>query len=246
MIGRLRAAGVFWATMWALPALLVLIGLGTWQLQRKACKDNLQAAIDTRAKMPPVSVEKVLAKASAGKDVAYTHVTATGRFQHARELYYYAPRPRQPGWHVYTPIQLGDGRWVIVNRGFIPDALRDPAKRRQPQGKVSVTGLLRSPGRAGTFTPANDTKKNIWYWRDLDGMARTALGGQNGKVVPYFIDADAGPEGSDSWPRGGTTNTRLNNRHLEYALTWYGLALTLIGVWAAFVSGRLRSIPKQP
>ena len=58
--------------------------------------------------------------------------------------------------------------------------------------------------------------------------------------MPFTIDADARPEPPGGLPRGGVTRLDLPNRHLEYALTWYGLALTLIGVYAAFAASRLR------
>ena len=63
--------------------------------------------------------------------------------------------------------------------------------------------------------------------------------------VPFFVDADAEPANPGGFPRGGATRLVLPNRHLEYALTWYGLALTLIGVFTAFARGRLRSL-RQP
>jgi surfeit locus 1 family protein len=60
--------------------------------------------------------------------------------------------------------------------------------------------------------------------------------------VPFFVDAEASPENPGGFPKGGVTRLALSNRHLEYALTWYGLALTLIGVFAAFAVGRLRPV----
>ena len=58
--------------------------------------------------------------------------------------------------------------------------------------------------------------------------------------MPYWIDADARPEPPGGFPKGGVTRVDLPNRHLEYAITWYGLALTLIGVYLAFAASRLR------
>lgn len=245
MLHKLRVAGVVWVTLFSVPALLILIGLGTWQLQRKAWKDDLQAKIDLRAAEKPLQVENVLDGARSIDDIAYTHVVARGRFRHESELYYYAPRPQEPGWHVYTPMQLDDGRWLFVNRGFVPATLRDPSTRADGQvaGVTSVTGLLRVPEAQGTFSPENDVVKNVWYWRDLDGMKRAVFGTSDVSVAPGYLDAEIGHSVAGPWPRSGTTITRLANRHLEYALTWYGLALTLIGVYAAFVYGRLKSSP---
>jgi surfeit locus 1 family protein len=60
--------------------------------------------------------------------------------------------------------------------------------------------------------------------------------------VPFFVDADAEPANPGGFPKGGVTRLTLPNRHLEYALTWYGLALTLVGVYAVFAAGRLRAV----
>lgn len=247
MLHRLRTAGVVWATLISVPALLILIGLGTWQLQRKAWKDDLQAKIDRRGAGEPLQIEKVLDGTRSIDDIAYTRVVARGRFRHESELYYYAPQPREPGWHVYTPMELGDGRWLFVNRGFVPESLRDPSKRPDGQvtGATSVTGLLRIPGERRMFTPENDVPKNVWYWRDLDGMKHAEFGSSDVRVLPVYLDAESGTGAAASWPRGGTTITRLANRHLEYALTWYGLALTLVGVYLTFVYGRLKSSPVE-
>ncbi len=104
---------------------------------------------------------------------------------------------------------------------------------------MEVVGLIRAPGRAGLFTPANDIARNLWYWRDLAGMSQSVLGAQAPSIVPFFVDAEVAA-GSD-WPRGGVTRLTLPNRHLEYALTWFGLAAALIAVYFAFVLSRRRS-----
>jgi surfeit locus 1 family protein len=102
-----------------------------------------------------------------------------------------------------------------------------------------VVGLLRHPEPQGTFEPNNEPQKNIWYWRDIDAMA-DAAGGEPARVHRYILDAEADPAPPGSWPKGGTTRLELPNRHLEYALTWYGLAAALVAVFAVFAVGRWR------
>ena len=250
----MRGAGIFWATLSVIPALCVLIGLGTWQLQRMAWKGRLQASIDERMTASPIPIEQALAAAAGGRNITYTRVRFRGRFHDDKALFYYAPASRGQGlgWHVYVPVQLASGGWLFVNRGFIPDAYRKLPKRQiwMTTRDITVTGLIRTPTIPGLFTPPNDPDKNIWYWRDLDGMSKAALPGLKGKLIPYFVDVDVSPRSTpmvaaSKWPRPGTTITRLPNRHWEYALTWYGLALTLIGVYLAFVWGRLRHQSKS-
>lgn len=256
MLQKLRSAGLIAPTIAALVALGVLIALGTWQMQRKAWKEGLLAQIAARTKAPPVPLAQALEEWRAG-DVEYRHVRVTGRFAHDREGYVYTVDERLgQGFNVYTPLLTDSGRLVLINRGFVPEALRDPARRAGGQiaGEVTVTGLARKPTPAGAFTPPSDVAKRQFYWPDYAGLLQVAAAGGGGaaegggggaaagkaEAVPFFVDADAEPANPGGFPRGGTTRLTLYNRHLEYAVTWYGLALTLIGVYFAFARGRLR------
>ncbi len=103
-----------------------------------------------------------------------------------------------------------------------------------------MTGLVRVPHEPGLFAPANDVAHNLWYWPDVAAMQSSAFAGMDVRASSFWIDADAQPEPPGGLPRGGVTRLDLPNRHLQYALTWYGLALTLIGVYGAFAISRLR------
>jgi surfeit locus 1 family protein len=243
MLLRLRQAGLYWPTAISTLAALLLVGLGTWQLERKQWKEALIAAIAARAGAPPVPVAEAQARAARGEDIAYLHVSASGRFLHAAERYFYAPGPSGLGWHVYTPLALTAQRFLWVNRGFVPDARRAPQTRRDGllEGEVAVHGLVRVPARRGLFQPDNDPGANIWYWPDIPAMSASA--GLAGTSVPFVVDADRWPEAPGGLPRGGVTPLSLPNRHLEYAITWYALALTLVIVYVAFVAARLREEP---
>ena len=107
------------------------------------------------------------------------------------------PGKEGPGFHVFTPLETADGRILFVNRGFVPERLKDPASRAagQPQGEVEVTGLLRRPAEQGWFTPANEPARNLWFWRDLDGMAASVLGRDQARALPFFLD-----EQPRDWP----------------------------------------------
>jgi surfeit locus 1 family protein len=231
----------------ALPAFALLIGLGTWQMQRKTWKEDLIARINARVNQPSVPLAEALAQ-SAGT-LEYVRVRARGTFRHDAEQFLWQPDPRLgPGYDIVTPLRLGDGRFILVNRGYVTEALKAPTARREGQitGEVEVVGLLREPPSRSMFSPDHDTKTGVWYWRDLDGMTRAALGAEAGKAIPFFLDADAAPANPGGWPKGGATRLALPNRHLEYALTWYGLAATLAAVLAAFLIGRWRADGHAP
>jgi surfeit locus 1 family protein len=126
----------------------------------------------------------------------------------------------------------------MINRGFVPTDLRDPARRPEslPEGEVTITGLVRAPEVRTSFTPDDDPARNQWFARDPQAIAAAR---NLERVAPFLIDADASPN-SGGWPRGGQTPLTLPNNHLQYAVTWYGIALTLIGVFTAFAWQRLK------
>ena len=205
-------------TIVTLAALALLVGLGVWQLQRLEWKRGLIAEIETRTKAPPSSLAEALALAKGGDDPSYLHVNVAGRFQNDKERHLYAIADGAPGWHLITPLVTEDGAIVLVDRGFVPDAMKEQATRPQSlvEGETSLTGLVRLPESKGAFTPNTDL--NRWYFRDLDGMARSIFGDRPQNLAPFFLEAEAsGVPGS--WPRGGQTRLDLPNNHLQYALT---------------------------
>lgn len=235
-----------WPTIAALAGLAVLIGLGTWQMSRKAWKEGLLTRIAARVEAEPASLAGALRLWRETGDVEYLHVRLSGHFRHDSERHVFTVDDRLgPGYHVYTPLETPDGRLVVVNRGFVPARLKDAAARAggQGPGEMTLTGLVRLPAAQGWFLPASDPDRNMFYWPDYALMLRSVRHGEAARLepVPFFIDADARPANPGGFPKGGTTRLALPNRHLEYALTWYGLALTLIGVFAAFATARLRA-----
>ncbi|MEP9370259.1 SURF1 family protein [Xanthobacter sp. VNH20] len=237
--------GLLLPTLATFAALAVLIGLGTWQLERLSWKNELVAQVQERATQHPHPVLPVSQWPSVTREVdEYQPVRATGIFDHGKETLIYTvlsdPKGpfKGPGFLVLTPLMLADGSAILVNRGFVPEDRRAPESRREGQieGPVTITGLLRMPEEASWFVPANDPAHNAWFRRDPAeiGAARGLA-----KVAPFIIDADA-TANPGGLPQGGETRLSFSNRHLEYALTWYGLAVTLAGVYVAFVISRCR------
>ena len=213
-------------------AFAILVSLGTWQAYRLEWKEALIAGIEARRHAPPAALDAVEKEAQSGTDIDYLPVAAAGTFDHAAEQYFFATDDGKVGYHVYTPLRLADGRTVFVNRGFVPEDLKDPAKRAEGQidGAVTVRGLARAKlaGKPSWLVPANEPARKLFFWKDLDAMAANA-GVPAGALVPFFIDADAAAN-PGGWPKGGVTQLDLPNNHLGYALTWYGLAAALVAV----------------
>ena len=213
-------------------ALVILLSLGTWQLYRLQWKEDLIAEIAARRHAMPAALGEVERKAKSGENIDYVPTTVSGRFEHAHEQYFFATDEGVVGYHVYTPLALADGRAVLVNRGFVPEASKDPATRDEGQiaGPVTVTGLARAKlgGKPSWVVPENEPAKQLYFWKDLDAMAASTAIPQD-KLVPFFIDADAAPN-PGGWPKGGVTQLDLPNNHLSYVFTWYGLAAVLLVV----------------
>ena len=219
--------------VFGLVALAILLSLGTWQVERLQWKEGLIATIGERVHAPPQELAEIEQKYRTTGDVEYWPVRAEGTFVHEGERHFFATREGQSGFNVYTPLRLDDGRFLFVNRGFVPYDKKDPALRSEGQvsGTVAVTGLARNPlsEKPSFVVPENQPEKNIFYWKDRDAMAKSAGLPAGAEVLPFFVDADASPN-PGGLPIGGVTIIDLPNNHLQYAVTWYGLAAALAAV----------------
>jgi surfeit locus 1 family protein len=236
LIGRLAAFLVLAA------AFAILVSLGTWQMQRLHWKEGLLTAIAERKSAPPVAladIEKILAD---GGDIDYRTVSLAGRFDHSKERHFFATFNGRTGYYIFTPLRLDDDRFLFVNRGFVPFEQKDSSTRLAGElpTSVAINGLARPKlgEKPSSIVPDNDLAKNIFYWKDLDTMA-SSVGLPADKVVPFFVDADATPN-PGGLPIGGVTQFDLPNNHLQYALTWYGLAAALVVVSGIYAFRRGR------
>jgi surfeit locus 1 family protein len=235
----MRTKGLLGLTAATLVGLAILIALGVWQLHRLEWKEGLIAQIEARSTGEPISLQKAIATTREGRDPSYTRVRVEGRFQHDKELYLYAQSLEgEPGWHVITPFDTVGGDLLLVDRGFVPDNRKDPASRAegQLQGVVHLTGLVRMPESQGLFMPDNEPAANRWFWRDLPGMMHSLYPTATMQEVPFFLEAERS-EVPGGYPRGGQTRLELPNNHLQYAITWFLLAVCLLIIYVVYVRG---------
>ncbi len=228
----------------ALIAFAILCGLGTWQVKRLHWKEGLLQSIEERMAASPHSIDEIKALYRKTGDVDYVPVTLAGRFRHDAEQYFFATHRGASGYYIYTPLDLDNGSTVFINRGFVPFDLKDPSRRieGQTEGEVSVTGLVRNrlDEKPSWAVPENDAASNIYYWKDIEAMAENAGIKSTDDLLPFFIDAADTPN-PGGFPVGGVTMVDLPNNHLQYAITWYGLALALAGVVGAWLWGQRKS-----
>jgi len=228
----------------AAAAFAVLLSLGWWQLDRKAWKEGLIATIEERLSAAPIALPapSTWPRLTAAAD-EFVRVAMTAEFLNDREALVYTSGSSLrettggPGYWVLTPARLAGGVLVMVNRGFVPDGKQDPARRPDSEvvGAINMVGVLRWPEPPGLFTPAGDPARNIWFSRDS-----TAIAAAKGvSVAPFYLELES-PEPPGGLPRTGRLHAALPNNHFGYALTWFGLACVLAGVYGTWLFGSWR------
>jgi surfeit locus 1 family protein len=236
----------------ALAAFTVLVSLGNWQLRRLAWKEELIA----RASARPNEPVQPLPTASdwASLDVAggeYRPFRLAGHFLNKKEALVFTslPDPKGPfggpGFWVVTPFALSEGGTVFVNRGFTPQGREFPKDRGESpsDAPTEVVGLMRPSETRGIFTPADRPGENVFYARNALDLA--AAKDISPPVAPFTIDLIATETPPGGLPQAGETRMAFTNNHLQYAITWYGLATALLAVFAAYVRGRLSERDKK-
>lgn len=228
----------------AFIALAILLGLGTWQVERLGWKTDLIKRVEAGLAADPVELPASIDRPA---DWDYVRVQVTGRLLHDKEVYIgprLYPRPdgrQEQGVHVLTPLVRDDGAGtVLIDRGWVPLDKRDPASRApgQVEGSVTISAIARVPQDRAFMQPDNDTASRTFFWLDMQALA--GIAGVE-RLTPLVLQADA-TANPGGLPIGGRTIVALKNDHLSYALTWYGLALTLVGVFIA-ASFRRREEP---
>ncbi len=221
-----------WPTLFTVPTLIVLMLLGIWQVQRLNWKLEL---IETMQQRAGGVAEPLPATLPADRDYwNFRRVSLTGTFDHAHEMFLNGrSHGGSPGYHVITPLVRADGGpAVLVDRGFIPFENRDPATRAEAQieGEVTVEGLAYDVPPRHWAVPDDDVVKNIWFHRDIAGMA--AYAGLQ-QVAPMLVEL-IGPPPAGRYPIGRPDKIDINNPHLEYAITWFSLALALAVIYGIY------------
>jgi cytochrome oxidase assembly protein ShyY1 len=230
--------GVFTLLMVAL-----FIGLGVWQLQRRVEKHALIAALTERLAAAPEALPSPAQwRALTPAQDEFRRVTFTATYQQLPDAMVYSSGSAVredisgAGTWAFMPARLSTGETVVVNAGFVQNTMQDRAQqdravtRLVTDAPVMLTGYLRFPEKAGALTPSESLTKRLWFTRDHLAMAR-GLGWN--AVAPFYIDLEL-PVPASGVPKPGPLEVHLKDDHLQYAITWFGLAGAVViafGVW---------------
>ena len=254
---RSRFAGLLVPSLVVLVAFAILVALGTWQVERKGWKETLIADLTQRLNAPPEPLPPPASWAGLSRSaVDFRRVAFRADFAaaapgaRASEARLYTGRSavredvKEPGYFVFAPARLADGAVVVVNRGFVGDLHPNAATRpaATSPGAVDIVGIMRWPDEAGWFDSAYSAADDLWFVRDQQKMAAQD---HWGAVAPFYIEMEQ-PLPPGGVPRPGRLTVSLPNSHLQYAMTWYGLALVLLVVFAVRVRSRLRERAAAP
>jgi surfeit locus 1 family protein len=237
MSGRQGAAGLLLPGLLTLIGVVVLVGLGTWQIDRKAWKEALIATLDKRLNDSPVALPPQSEWSGLTQDNAeFTRVRARVTFFPVRDAMVYTSSStlrddvKTPGYLVFVPVRLADGSLIVLNRGFVKD-------RSYPQGEGTeeIVGALRWPEPSSRWIADHDASDaSIWYVKNPLLMAAVK---NWGAVAPFYVEQEA-PEPPGGLPHPARLRPSLRNEHLQYAVTWYGLAIVLAAVFVVWAFRR--------
>lgn len=232
--------------LFMLVALATFLGLGTWQLERKVWKEALIQRLERR--LSAASIDLPAPERWSSLDPAedeFRRAKFSAVFTPGEAALVYTPGSSVradvlgPGYWVLAPARTAEDGIVVVNRGFVPQGQQDAAARPTDTigATVSIVGVMRWPESRGFFTPADDPAHNLWFVRDPIAIA----GAKHwGTVAPFFIELEE-PPAPGGLPRVGALNPMLRNEHLQYAITWYGLAAVVVVMFVVWLRARVRA-----
>jgi len=231
VLSRFKFRPTLVPTLFTMPALVLMIGLSIWQVDRLQWKTALIAERHARITAAAIPLPP---EGSDPAEFEFRRVAFAGTFLHDKEMLLVARSMNgNVGYQVVTPFMLSENRGaILVNRGWIPANRKDPSRRMegQIQGPVSLEGVVRLPRERYWMEPENEPQKNAWFYINIGEMATAAQ-----IVLRRDLYVDAGPaENPGGYPIGGQSRVDLPNDHLQYAITWALLAVILAVIYVAY------------
>jgi surfeit locus 1 family protein len=215
-------------TLFTIPALIVLLGLSGWQFKRLYWKENLINEITLQNKLEPIDI----ASLNEVDNIFYRQVRLEGEFLHAFEMHMYGGSRKfkgEPGYYIITPMRTIDNDIFLVNRGWVPEKLKEASKRPETliEGQVKITGTIMPEEQRGLYVHDNQPSHNLWFYINLNEIRESTQ-------IPLDNFYILAREEQNNFPIGRTLDPNIRNHHLGYALTWLFSALALIFIYIRF------------
>jgi cytochrome oxidase assembly protein ShyY1 len=250
--GRSGGAGF---SVFTLAMVAVFVGLGVWQLQRRAEKHALIAALTERLAAEPAPLplpSQWSALTSEHDEFRRVRFSATYASGPDAMVYSSGSAVREdisgPGTWVFLPARLASGETVAINAGFVQNTMQDRTQQDRAVARlitnapVTLTGYIRFPESAGVLTPAEDAMKRLWFTRDHLAMAHAlGWGPQGNPVAPFYSDLET-PVPASGIPKPGALEVHLKDDHMQYAITWFGLAGAVVIAFAVWLRAQRRAL----
>ncbi|HVX77772.1 MAG TPA: SURF1 family cytochrome oxidase biogenesis protein [Bradyrhizobium sp.] len=237
--------------IFTLAMVALFVGLGVWQLQRRVWKHALIAALTERLAAAPVPLPPPSQWGALTPDHdEFRRVSFSATYQALPDAMVFSsgsairPDVSGPGTWAFIPARLAGGEIVVVNAGFVQNTMQergqqDRAVKPLITGEpVTLTGYIRFPEQAGVLTPQENPAKRLWFTRDHLAMARTL--GWGNVVAPFYIDLEQ-PVPASRVPKPGPLEVHLRDEHMQYAITWFGLAVAVVIAFVMWLRGRRRT-----
>ena len=231
---------MLWPSIFSIIIFAILFTFGTWQVKRLFWKEALIERYVSESQSNPIKNPSEL---DSPKIKEFKSVEVSGLFLHKEETYITGKTfEGNAGFHVITPLKLRNNKIILINRGWVSEGYKNPKKRKFSlvEGEVLLKGIIRYPQKKGYFVPENDGKNGFWFTIKPNEIVKFLNLTSNQVIINYYIDALRQGE-KLTLPIGVTGKPKLRNQHLSYAVTWYGLALSLLFVYFSYhvSSGRL-------
>ena len=206
-------------------ALLILLSLSLWQVKRLVWKTNLIEQRVSNFEGEPKNLYDI----RKPNENEFKKVFIEGQLLNNLEFFMPAlSKNGNNGFHIIVPMEVEKKKLILFDTGWVPLAKKEKNKRLNNliKEKKIFTAVIRLPGRKGYFQPDNDNIKNFWFFVEPKLMEETISMKLENRF--YLEAVDNGPNG---YPLGNQTRIYLRNNHLQYAITWFLIALSLIGVF---------------
>lgn len=225
-----------WLSLVTLGAFILLCGLSLWQVERLYWKRDLIRTIETTRAAPPIHIRTLnqLSKVTEFRRVVLHGTLLNDDSFHLQARYYKG----NLGFNLITPMRLTDGALLFLNRGWVPkDYKTNPkVKITTPEGRIKVTGIIRSNDRPRSYLPQNDPEKGLWLWQDTlewSSILRRKHPTST-LILPILVQQTHEGNRDDGFPIPQDAQFKLRNDHLEYALTWGSFALILLVIYVIY------------